>query len=176
MPATAENQSLSHTDSTFEVHGDIHDFDFLAGLWHVHCRRLTKPLSGSQEWIEFDGTNVSQPAWHGQANVDEFEADAPAGRIQGMTIRLFDPSLRQWRIYWANASRALIEIPPMVGGFEKGHGEFYNREQFNGRSIIVRFLWTVKSADACRWEQAFSADEGQSWETNWTWDLRRVRP
>lgn len=173
MPANSEESSS--LDRMFDVHGDVHDFDFLAGRWTVHCRRLLEPLSESQEWIEFEGTNVSRPAWHGYANVDEFEAETPSGPIQGMAIRLFDSHSRQWRIYWANAARALVDIPPMCGGFEKGHGEFYNREQFKGREIMVRFLWTVKSSDLCRWEQAFSADDGETWEVNWTWDLTRVR-
>lgn len=173
--AAANDGKAPRHKGSFDVRGTARDFDFLAGRWNVWCRRLLEPLSGSDRWIEFDGTNVSRPAWHGHANVDEFEADTPSGRIQGLTIRLFDSKFRRWSIYWANASRALIDIPPMSGGFEKGHGEFYNREQFNGRPIVVRFIWTVHSADSCRWEQAFSGDDGETWETNWTWHLTRVK-
>jgi hypothetical protein len=176
MSTAAKQRNVPRHKGSFDVRGTVHDFDFLAGRWKVHCRRLLKPLSRSNEWIDFDGTNVSRPVWHGHGNFDEFEAETPSGRIQGLTVRLFDPRLRRWAIYWANASRALIDIPPMSGGFEKGRGEFYNREQFDGRPIVVRFLWTVNSADSCRWEQAFSGDDGETWETNWTWDLIRVKP
>jgi hypothetical protein len=157
------------------VQGTARDFDFLAGSWRVRSRRLVRPLGGSTEWIEFEGTNVSRPVWNGAANVDEFHANAPAGPLQGMTIRLFDPQSRQWRIYWANGANAAIDVSPMTGGFEKGHGEFYGREEFDGKPIVVRFLWTVQGPDSARWEQAFSADEGRTWETNWTWDLVRER-
>jgi hypothetical protein len=170
----AEGAEMSSSDGIIAVHGSEHDFDFLVGKWKVRSRRLVHPLSGSSEWIEFDGTNVSQPVWNGMANVDEFEANAPAGPLKGMTIRFFDRQSRQWRIYWANAAYAAIDVPPMAGGFEKGHGEFYGRETFQGKPIVVRFLWTVPSPDSARWEQAFSADDGKTWEINWTWDLTRV--
>jgi hypothetical protein len=169
----AEGAQMGNNGS-IAVHGTEHDFDFLAGSWTVRSRRLVRPLSGSTEWVEFDGINRSRPAWNGAANVDEFEANAPSGPLKGMTIRLFDRESRQWRIYWANGARAAIDIPPMTGGFEKDHGEFYGHETFDGKPIVVRFLWTVNSADCARWEQAFSADEGQTWETNWTWDLTRT--
>ena len=158
------------------VHGTERDFDFLVGAWRVRSRRLLRPLAGSSEWIEFEGTNTSQPFWNGAANVDEFQAEAPSGRMRGMTIRLFDRNARQWRIYWANGERAAIDIPPMMGGFERGHGEFYDREELKGKPIAVRFFWFVDSRDACRWEQAFSGDDGRTWETNWTWDLVRRSP
>lgn len=173
--AAAEGGPMSSSNGILAVHGTEHDFDFLAGSWTVRSRRLVRPLSDSSEWIEFDGTNVSRPVWNGAANVDEFQANAPAGPLKGMTIRLFDPQSRQWRIYWANGARAAIDVSPMTGGFEKGHGEFYGREVFNEKSIVLRFLWTVHSPDTARWEQAFSADEGQTWETNWIWDLVRTK-
>jgi hypothetical protein len=31
----------------------------------------------------------------------------------------------------------------------------------------------VTSPDACRWEQAYSADGGKTWETNWTMEFSR---
>ncbi|MFD2349900.1 hypothetical protein ACFSTC_11855 [Nonomuraea ferruginea] len=37
-----------------------------------------------------------------------------------------------------------------------------------------RFLWTVLGPDACRWEQALSADGERTWETNWTMDFTRA--
>jgi hypothetical protein len=157
-----------------DVHGTEHDFDFLIGSWTVHSRRLLKPLTGSKEWVEFGGTNVSRPLWGGRANVDEFHAETPSGPIAGITLRMFDRTTKQWRIYWASAQRAVVDVPPMVGGFENGRGEFYDREEYDGKPIMVRFFWIVNSRDSCRWEQAFSADDGKTWETNWTWDLVRV--
>jgi hypothetical protein len=30
-----------------------HDFDFYAGKWRLHNRRLMHPRTGSQKWVEF---------------------------------------------------------------------------------------------------------------------------
>src|SRR5215467_7205371 len=47
------------------------DFDFLAGSWDVHTRRLTKRLVGSDDWIEFTAPATSWTLFEGMANVDE---------------------------------------------------------------------------------------------------------
>lgn len=148
------------------------DFDFLIGSWKVHNRRLKQPLTGSTEWYEFEGTNVARAIWDGSGNMDEFDADAPQGRIRGLTVRLYQHDTGQWRIYWANRASGIMDSP-MEGRFVDGRGVFYGHEPFNGRAIFVRFLWTTISPAACRWEQAFSADGGSSWETNWIMEMTR---
>lgn len=104
--------------------------------------------------------------------MDEFEADTPSGHIEGMTIRTYNGSSHQWSIYWSAQKNGSIDFSPMVGD-ENGHGEFYDAETYNGRAIFVRFVWTIRSADSCHWERAFSTDGGKTWETNFTWDLTR---
>jgi hypothetical protein len=92
----------------------------------------------------------------------------------GVTLRLFDIEHQQWRIYWAaDRSGGVLDVP-MVGSFKDGRGEFYAQELFEGKAIFSRFIWTVFSEDKCRWEQAFSPDGGQTWETNWMADFTRV--
>jgi quinol monooxygenase YgiN len=149
------------------------DFDFLFGRWKVHNRRLRERLKGSTTWDEFEGTAVARPLWGGKANLDEYEAHGPAGHIQGLTLRVFNPRSRQWSLYWSNAANGVLDVP-MIGSFKDGRGEFYDQELFEGRSIYVRFLWTA-SPTAPRWEQAFSADGGRTWETNWIMEFSRPR-
>jgi hypothetical protein len=144
-----------------------HDFDFLFGHWKVHNRQLVKPLSGSDKWVEFDATSIARPIWNGSANMDEFEANIPAGHIEGMSIRLYNAKSHQWSIYWASHSAGTIGFPPTVGKFNNGRGEFFDQEDYNGKNIFARYVWTVASADSCQWEQAFSEDGGKTWETNW---------
>ncbi|MCE4536100.1 hypothetical protein LXT12_02345 [Pelomonas sp. P7] len=56
----------------------------------------------------------------------------------------------------------------MVGGFGGGpRGVFYSVEEYDGRQILVRFVIDAEGADRCRFEQAFSADAGMTWESNW---------
>jgi hypothetical protein len=45
-----------------------------------------------------------------------------------------------------------------IGEFRDGRGEFYDRELFNGRTILVRSVWCDITPDSCRFEQAFSDD------------------
>jgi hypothetical protein len=72
--------------------------------------------------------------------------------------------------YRPDLARALIALGRMrrtLGEFKKGRGEFYSQETLNGRPIFVRFVISETTPDSCRFEQAFSADEGKMWEVNW---------
>jgi hypothetical protein len=151
----------------------VHDFDFLHGAWHIHNRRLRHPLTGSAEWYEFEGSSVERPFWDGQGNLEEYEGNSPDERIRGLALRLYDPQSKQWSIHWSNSAFGIRERP-MVGEFNKGRGEFYNLDLFEGREILVRFLWTSSGSGSARWEQAFSDDGGRTWETNWTMDFTRA--
>lgn len=155
-------------------HDGQHDFDFYIGKWKLHNRRLVHPLTGSNQWVEFDGTSVARKMWDGRANVDEFEADTPSGHIEGMTVRLYNADTHEWSIYWANGKAGAFSMPPTVGRFRNGRGEFYDHEEIGGKPVFVRFLWEVQSPRQCHWEQAFSIDEGKTWETNWTIDSTRM--
>ena len=153
-----------------------HDFDFQFGSWNAHNKRLSHPLTGSNEWVEFDSTIVARPIWGGRANMDEFEGNAPTGHIEGMTIRTYNPKSHEWSLYWANAANGVISLPPTVGKFrDDGRGDFYDQEDYNGKPITVRYQWTVVSADKTHWEQAFSTDSGKTWETNWVIEATRVK-
>jgi hypothetical protein len=149
------------------------DFDFLFGGWSVRNRRLKARLRGSTEWEEFGSTCRARPILDGLGNMDEFTIDAPSGRVEAVTVRLYRPATDEWSIYWAASPGSGRFDVPMVGRFEGPRGEFYSQEVFEGRHIFNRFIWTVASRDACRWEQAFSADGGRTWETNWIMEFTR---
>jgi hypothetical protein len=149
------------------------DFDFLFGSWKVHNRRLKERLRGSTEWEEFLSACRVRPILSGLGNMDEFTIDAPAGRLEAVTVRLYNTASREWSIYWAASPGGGRFDVPMVGQFDGPRGEFYSQEVFEGRHIFNRFIWTVLSANACRWEQAFSVDGGRTWETNWIMNFTR---
>lgn len=150
-----------------------HDFDFLFGDWEVHNRRLKARLCGCTEWIEFEGTSRVRPLWGGAAQIDEYQGEAPTGRIDGLTLRLYNPAARQWSMNWSNRAAGTLDTP-MVGEFKDGRGEFYGQEIFEGRSIYVRFSWSGITPTSARWEQAFSDDGGKAWETNWVMTFTRI--
>jgi hypothetical protein len=149
------------------------DFDFFMGKWKVHHRRLRERLKGSTSWEEFEGTSVAHKILGGLGNFDENIMERESGRMEGVTLRLYNPVSGQWSIYWADGVTGILQTP-MIGGFENGRGEFYDQEIFEGRAILSRFIWSNISETTCRWEQAFSTDGGKTWETNWVMDNTRI--
>lgn len=152
-----------------------HDFDFEFGSWDVHLRHLRRPLTGSNEWAELDGTSVVRRVWTGRANLGELEVKNKTTRIEGLSLRVYTPESRQWNIHWANSKDGRVG-PAMVGQFTNGRGEFFNQELFDGRAIFVRFIFSDITATSFRLEQAFSADGGKTWEPNWLASFTRVKP
>lgn len=149
------------------------DFDFEFGSWTMHLKRLLKPLSGSDEWVEYEGVSVVHPIWGGAANVGEIDISGPAGRIQGMSVRVYNPQSNQWNVSFASLRGGTLG-PPMIGGFKDGRGEFYNQETFDNRAIFVRFVFSDITPRSFRIEQAFSADGGKTWEPNWISTFRKT--
>jgi hypothetical protein len=151
-----------------------HDFDFEIGSWKTHLSRLVRPLTGSTTWASYDGTTVVRKVWEGRANLVELEVDGPAGHLEGLSLRLYNPESRQWSLNFSN-SRAGVLSPPAVGGFKDGRGEFFSQETLDGRPISVRFVISDVTPDSVRFEQAFSADGGKTWESNWIATDTRVK-
>jgi hypothetical protein len=148
------------------------DFDFLMGNWTVKHRRLRERLTDCIDWEEFEGQTTCRKILGGLGNIEEGDFFREIGHHQGVAFRLFDSETRLWRIYWADGSQGALDVP-MVGKFDAGRGEFYAQEMLGKRVIFSRFIWTIQSETACHWEQAFSADGGKTWETNWTMDFTR---
>jgi hypothetical protein len=144
-----------------------HDFDFEIGTWKTHLSRLDHPLTGSHTWIQYEGTSVVRKIWNGRANMVELEVDRPTGHVEGLNLHLYNPQSHQWSLNFANAKVGALSMPPTVGEFKNGRGEFYDQEEFNGRMILVRNIWMDITANSCRFEQSFSDDGGKTWEPNW---------
>jgi hypothetical protein len=143
-----------------------HDFDFEIGTWKTHIKRLVHPLTGSNTWAEYDGTTVVRKVWNGRANLVELEVEGPTGRIEGLSLRLYNPDAHQWSLNFSN-SRVGTLATPTVGGFGKGRGEFYDQETLNDRVIFVRFVISDITPTSTHFEQAYSDDGGKTWEVNW---------
>ena len=143
-----------------------HDFDFEIGTWKTNLRRLQRPLSGSTTWVEYEGTSVVSKVLDGRANLVELKVDGPAGRLKGLSLRLYNPQSRQWSLNYANINSGTLTTPS-IGEFKDGRGEFYNQDTYNGRAILVRFVIIKITHDQYRFEQSFSEDGGKTWELNW---------
>lgn len=144
------------------------DFDFEIGTWTTHVRVLRNPLSGAApDWAEYQGTSIVRPIAGGRANLVELAVEGPAGRIEGVSFRLYNPQSRQWSLNYASFGNGLLTAP-VYGGFDgRGRGTFYGQDTLGARVILVRFVITQISPDEARFEQAYSADGGGTWEVNW---------
>jgi hypothetical protein len=162
--------SADHAGGDAAINADgRHDFDFEIGSWKTHVKRLLKPLSHSSDWTEYDGTTIVRPVWDGKANLLELSMDGVRGHFQGLSLRVFNPSARQWILSFVNAGSGALGTPAM-GEFKDGRGEFYDQEMFEGRAIFVRFVISDIRKDSVHFEQSFSADGGKTWESNWVAD------
>jgi hypothetical protein len=148
-----------------------HGFDFLAGEWRVHHRRIS---AVSKKWVEFEGTCSQRSLMAGSANVEEFALDSPDGAYRALNLRAYDKNSDRWSIWWLD--ERYPEGPlglPVQGRFENGIGTFYSDYQENGKPMRVRFIWSDITPTSARWQQATSADGGKTWHSNWFMELRR---
>jgi len=170
---------VGHAADTVAVrpvpHDGTRDFDFHMGTWKTHISRLMHPLTGSSEWTAYDGISTVHPVWNGKASLFELEASGPAGHLEGVGLRLYDPIAKQWNLNWTNSSTGKLDRA-LVGEFHGNRGEFLGEDTLDGRTILVRNGFYDITRNASRFEQAFSADYGKTWETNWIMTFERMAP
>jgi hypothetical protein len=166
-----QRKNLMTTAFQEETRDAIRDFDFFRGSWRVHNRRLLKRLQNCTEWEAFDAmTPECFAVLDGLGNIDELHTeDGPIG----MSLRFFNKQTGQWHIYWVSQRYGVV-YPPVVGGFKDGVGVFEGRDTCDGQPVMVRFTWSDITPTSARWQQAFSPDEGQTWEVNWIMDFTRI--
>jgi hypothetical protein len=162
-------------DSPAAPHDGSHDFDFHMGTWKTHISRLLHPFTGSTAWTQYDGISTVTPVWNGKASLFELEASGPAGHLEGVGLRLYDSQAHQWNLNWTNSTIGRLDSP-MTGEFHDGRGDFYGQDSFNGRVILVRNSFSDITPNGSHFEQAFSADYGRTWETNWIMTFERMTP
>jgi len=161
------NGELEITASSTSAPGD---FDFLVGKWKMHNRRLNKRLENGKDWTEFDSYDENFKILSGEADMDTYSTTEMPGEegkhFEGVTLRLFNPKTRLWSLYWVASNVGVLD-PPVVGSFEKGVGHFFARDTLRGKPIIMMFRWDARDKDRPVWSQAFSPDDGKTWEWNW---------
>jgi len=187
MSPLCASPSLAATTatSTAPTRDGHKDFGFLFGTWRTHYEILPHRMRNSHEWYGCDGTAIIYPFWGGSGNLEDGDLHCPKRTIGGMTLRMYNATTHQWSLYWGTRKLGLVP-PPQIGHFDaNGVGDFYSNDTasnlglpsaYAGKPIIVRFRWTLRSGNHPHFEQAFSADNGKTWETNWTTVYTRVAP
>ena len=172
LPASPQTSPAAAETGPQQIRDGQHDFDFHFGTWKTHIMRLAHPLSGSNTWIELNGTVKVRKVWDGRANMEELEAGNATTHFKGMTLFLYNPKAHQWSQAFVNMDDGTLN-PPLIGEFKNGRGELFDQETYNGRTILVRFVWSDITPDSHHVEQAFSDDGGKTWEPNFIATLTR---
>lgn len=175
LSVTAFAQSTPAASGTGQqaVHDGQHDFDFNFGTWKTHIRRLVHPLSGSDAWVEMEGTVAVRKIWNGRAQLEEIKADGANSHLEGLTLFLYNSESHQWSQGFTSINDGVLNNPA-IGEFKNGRGELYDQETYQGRAILVRAVWSDITPDAHHFEQSFSADGGKTWEPNFVASLTRI--
>src|SRR5688500_15419660 len=121
-PAVAQSEPQAAGPAPAERDGS-RDFDWEIGSWTTELRYLPEPLTGSKRWLEYRGTSEVRSVLGGRANLVELAVAGPAGRIEGASLRLYNPQARQWTLNFANIRNGQLTAPV--------HGAF----DANGREI-----------------------------------------
>jgi hypothetical protein len=128
----------------------------------------------SKDWDEFETIVDDVSILAGKGNMD-IGYDTVGGKPwEGRTIRLFNPQTRLWSLYWVESNKVIMD-PPVVGSFHGSVGKFYGRDTYNGKAIIFMFRWDKTDPEHPVWSQAFSTDNGKTWEWNWSNTSYRIK-
>ena len=149
------------------------DFDFIIGDWRVKHSRLKERFADCDEWVEFAGLSSTAKILGGWGNLEDNLLDFPDGLFRAVALRSYCRKSQTWSIWWLDGRNPTRLDAPVVGKFTNGLGIFFADDVLNGQAIKVRFIWSVCNENP-RWEQAFSNDDGSTWETNWRMEFRRI--
>jgi hypothetical protein len=176
--APAQNKELTADESIpipkveFDAQGELkmtaspnsspNDFDFLVGKWKMHNRHLDKRLANCRTWTEFDSSDANTKILNGAADMDIYSTTQFPGMggklFEGLTLRLFDPKTRLWSLYWIASNT--------VRSTKTAWAIFFGKDTLNDKPILVVFRWDARNKDRPVWGQAFSPDNGKTWEWN----------
>jgi len=152
------------------------DWAWLTGSWNVRHRRLRERLLDSHDWEAFGGRSAAWPTLGGLGNLDDNLVELPAGSYRGVSLRAWDAASGTWAIWWLDGRDPGRIDPPVRGRFQGDTGVFSGNDTLRGQPIVMRFTWRAIHGNEPWWEQAFSADQGRSWEVNWRNWFTRTAP
>jgi hypothetical protein len=164
IPTFLIDGSLEITPSS---NSNSSDYEFLIGDHKVHHRKLKERFKNCTEWIDIEGSKTTELLLLGIGNIEKhYLSNSEEKPIEAFALRLFNPETKLWSLYWADSISGILD-PPLLGSFEGDIGFFFGKDIFNEKEIIVQFQYDRTDADNPVWGQAFSDDNGKTWEWNW---------
>src|SRR5689334_8755148 len=118
------DESIPIPKLSFDSKGDLvitasssssqNDFDFLVGKWKMHNRHLNKRLENCKDWTEFESSDENSKVM-AMIDMDTYSTTEFPGQegklFQGLTMRLFNPTIRLWSLYWIPSNTGVIDPP-----------------------------------------------------------------
>ena len=147
-------------------------FDFNMGSWTTEIRAATSPLSAPGSWGHLSGTHAVYRLWDDWADIGQLEVDGPQGHVEYLALRLYDRGTQQWRVYFASGKSGTLE-QPMIGSFKDGVGTFVGLDDMDGKTVLIRNVWSNITANSCHQDFAISVDGGKTWVPTWISDDMR---
>jgi len=182
LQGQAQKTTVKYTDTltlpklAFDEKGELvitpsatsssHDFDYLVGKWTLKHTKLRSRLVNCKDWDSFETVVEDFNGLAGLGNFDIGQATFEGKPWEGRTIRIFNPQTRLWSLFWVASDRGVMD-PPVVGSFENNIGLFFCKDVYKGKPVIVVFRWDKRNPEVPVWSQAFSDDNGKTWEWNW---------
>lgn len=159
-------------DAALDAHRQ--DFAWLVGRWNVQHHRLKERLMNNHDWEDFTGTSELWLTMNGLGTVDDNVLNLPSGQYRAVGVRAYNPQTEKWLIWWLDSRNPTTLDPPVAGTFDNGVGTFIGNDVLRGQPVVVRYVWSEITATSARWEQAFSPDNGATWEVNWVMRFTRA--
>ena len=91
-----------------------------------------------------------------------------------MTLFLYNPEAHQWSQTFVDGKVSVL-TPPSIGSFKDGRGELFASDTVNGRTILVRGVWSDIKPDSHRFEESYSDDGGKTWAPAFIANLTREK-
>ena len=164
-----KNFSFAHSVDLFTM---ISDFDFLLGSWNVVNTRLANWLCDCTDWIEFNSQHVETKLKSGLGNFAVHQYNLGHSLVERSVFRQFNRLNDFWEISRVDAFNPL-NMHSLKGTFWHNKGCFLSHAELNEKAVLVWVEWTRICKNYACWEQALSADNGRTWETNWQMEFYR---
>lgn len=142
-----------------------HDFDFLPGTWQlVPNNPEGGPSLLGRALVRRSDDGALTMEWNATQNGSSGRG-VREDQFSGSMTMSYDSASAQWTIRESETGSTAVATSA-IGHFENGMGSFYGRRTDVGRTVLVRLTWAIWGLGRARFERAFSADGGTSWETN----------
>lgn len=142
---------------------ELDAFSFLVGKW----KGVAKVRLENGDYADYEVVWIGRYVLNGMAIADEGYSVSPGGdtRLEGYSLRFFDPSTRSWTVDFVNVARSFVrrQVSPRTGSV-----------QLDGTTVVVsaeddttmgREYYRVSGNDSFVYTIELSRDGGKSWDS-----------